>query len=280
MKYGQPSQTASLVTLLRAIGDLGLTHVPNFHDPTARKMLPPAWARWLARIEKRAERGGRSALLEAARHAADLLALRTLVIDAYLRDALARGARQLVILGAGLDGRAYRLAELASVRVFEVDHPSTQTYKMNRSAELSLRAESVTFVAVDFERDALDTKLAAACHRADVSTVWIWEGVVMYLTDHALRGTLRVIASMSASDSTLIVNYHTRRRSLFMNLVLRLWSEPQIGARAPQGMAAEISAAGFRVTDDTSGLEWAARFGAPPVNFDAAGSPRVLTACR
>src|SRR5258708_38156870 len=139
MRRANPSQTASMVALLRALADVGISHIPDFHDPTARPMLPPAWTRRFARIEKRAQRGGRGAFLEAVRRRTDMLALRTLVIDAYLRDAVARGARQLVILGAGLDGRAYRIAELASVRVFEVDHPTTQAYKKSRDHALAQR---------------------------------------------------------------------------------------------------------------------------------------------
>src|SRR6185503_17537655 len=102
----------------------------------ARHMLGPEWSRRLRRAEGRMKRGGRSALLEATRHGADMVVLRTLVIDAHVRNALALGARQLVILGAGLDGRAYRLPELADVDVFEIDHPATQSFKRDRAAQL------------------------------------------------------------------------------------------------------------------------------------------------
>ena len=142
MTQGQPSQTAAVVALLRAFGDTGLSNVPNFHDATARRMLPARWSKRLERAERRLKRGGRSAMLEVARHGADMVVLRTLIIDAYVRDAFAEGARQLVTLGAGLDGRPYRLTELADVEVFEVDHPATQAFKRERVAELSLTAKS------------------------------------------------------------------------------------------------------------------------------------------
>jgi hypothetical protein len=61
-----------------------------------------------------------------ARVMADMIALRTAAIDQSVREAIAGGATQLVILGAGYDGRAWRLPELAGVKVFEVDHPATQ----------------------------------------------------------------------------------------------------------------------------------------------------------
>jgi methyltransferase (TIGR00027 family) len=279
MKQSQPSQTASVVTLLRAFGDLGLSHVPEFHDPTARRMLAPRWFKRLARVEERMRRHGRSTMLEAARHGADMVVLRTLVIDEHVRSAVARGARQLVILGAGLDGRPYRLPELADVEVFEVDHPATQAFKRERAAELPLLAKSVEFVAVDFERDTLQGKLAQAGHRGDAPTVWLWEGVVMYLTRDATRATVRSVARLSAPDSTLILNYHTRRRSLPMNLVLRLWSEPQIGHFTPEEIAAELAGAGFRVIEDTSTGDWAVRFHVELPRFRVRDAARVVVAC-
>jgi methyltransferase (TIGR00027 family) len=280
MRPGQPSQTAAVVALLRAFGDTGLSHVPEFHDATARRMLPPRWSKRLERAERRLQRGGRSAMLELARHGADMVVLRTLIIDAYVRDAFAQGARQFVVLGAGLDGRPYRLPELADVEVFEVDHPATQAFKRERVASLPLTAKSVTFVPIDFERETLEEKLRLAGHRAAEPTVWLWEGVVMYLTRDAARATLRSIARLSAEGSTLILNYHTRGRSLFLNLVLRLWSEPQIGHFAPEAMAAEVAGVGFRVVEDTSTIDWAARFGVKLPRFRPRDAARALVARR
>jgi len=280
MRQGQPSQTAAAVALLRALGDVGLSHVPEFHDATARRMLPPRWSKRLARAERRLERGGRSTMLEVTRHGADMVVLRTLIIDAYVRDAFAQGARQLVILGAGLDGRPYRLRELAGVEVFEVDHPATQAFKRERVAGLPLTAKSVTFVSIDFERETLEEKLRIGGHRAGEPTVWLWEGVVMYLTRDAARATLRSIARLSAQGSTLILNYHTRVRSHFTNLLLRFWSEPQIGHFAPEAMAAEVAGVGFGVVEDTSTVDWAARFGVTLPRFRARDAARVLVARR
>jgi len=269
-----------VVALLRAFGDTGLSHVPAFHDTTARRMLPPRWSKRLEHAERRMRRGGRSAMLEVARHGADMVVLRTLIIDAYARDAFAEGARQLVILGAGLDGRPYRLPELADVEVYEVDHPATQAFKRERAAGLPLTAKSVTFVSIDFERETLEEKLHNAGHRAGEPTVWLWEGVVMYLTRAAARATLRSIGRLSAEGSTLILNYHTRGRSLLVNLLLRHWSEPQIGHFAPEEMAAEVAGVGFRVVEDTCTIDWAARFGVTLPRFRARDAARALTARR
>lgn len=280
MKQGQPSQTASMVALLRAFGDLGLSHVSGFRDPTARHMLAPGWAKRLARMEAKLKHGKASTALEMARHGADMMALRTLVIDEHARNAVREGKRQLVILGAGLDGRAYRLTELGDVDVFEVDHPATQSFKKQRTADLPRVAKSIVFVEVDFERDRLEERLARAGYRASLPTVWLWEGVVMYLTREATRETLRSIASSTAASASLIINYHTQRRSWLVNQLLRLWSEPQIGEWTPAEITSELDGHGFRVVADTSAADWAAQYRVKTPRYGLRDAVRVLLARR
>jgi methyltransferase (TIGR00027 family) len=178
--------------------------------------------------------------IEAARVAADIMALRTSAIDSAVRDAIAAGATQLVILGAGYDGRAWRMPELTGVKVYEVDHPATQTDKRARAAELPPPNGTVSFVSIDFEREKLDAVLERAGHDRARPTCWIWEGVVMYLTRDAMRATLADVAKRSAPGSTLIVNYHTAHRRFFARLVFRLIGEPQISAWTREEMAADL----------------------------------------
>ena len=214
MKAERPSRTAHFVALGRALADAGLSHVPDFHDPTARVFLSEKGKRSLAKTEHAARDGKRSMGLEAARVMADMIALRTAAIDNAVRDAIAGGAAQLVILGAGYDGRAWRLPELTGVKVFEVDHPATQTDKRAHAAELPVANGIVSFVSIDFERESLGAVLERAGHDRSAPTCWIWEGVVMYLTRAAMRATLTDIAGRSAPGSTLIVNYHTVHRGV------------------------------------------------------------------
>ena len=89
MKAERPSRTAHFVALGRAMADAGLSHVPDFHDPTARVFLNEKGKRSLAKVERAAREGKRSIGLEAARVAADLVALRTNAIDSAVRDAVA-----------------------------------------------------------------------------------------------------------------------------------------------------------------------------------------------
>src|SRR4051794_3819980 len=129
MNADRASRTAMMVAYMRAFADVGGSHVRDFRDPTARVFLNAKWTGKLAKLEKQVRSGRETMTLAASRVSADMMALRTSTIDAAVRAAIAGGTTQLVILGAGLDGRAWRMSELAGVRVFEVDHPATQTFK-------------------------------------------------------------------------------------------------------------------------------------------------------
>jgi len=197
---------------------------------------------------------------DAARVMADMIALRTAAIDTAVRDAIAAGAKQLVILGAGYDGRAWRMPELAGVKVFEVDHPATQGFKRAHLSELPPPKAIVTFVSMNFETESLDSALQRAGHDRSTPTCWIWEGVVMYLRRDVMRATLASIAGRSAPGSTLIVNYHTIHRGFVARLIFRLIGEPQISAWTPEEMAADLRSAGFVVRDDSGMTDWNERF--------------------
>jgi methyltransferase, putative, TIGR00027 family len=278
VKAGRPSRTAHLVALGRALADAGLSHVPEFRDPTARVFLTERGKRSLAKTTDAGRDVKRGVRFASARVMADLIALRTSAIDAALRDAIAGGATQLVILGAGYDGRAWRIPELAGVRVFELDHPATQGDKRAHLAGLPPALGAVTFVPVDFEREALASALERAGHVRSSPTCWIWEGVVMYLTREAMRASLADVAARSAPGSTLIVNYHTVHRRWFARLMFRLIGEPQISAWTPEEMAADLRSAGFAVREDSGMADWNGRFAHGQAKVERASYMRVVVA--
>ena len=123
------------------------------------------------------------------------LALRVAYLDRLVGLAADRlGARQVVILGAGYDTRAARLP-YAGVRYFEVDHPDTQAAKRARLAELpGYPVDAATYVSCDFEREDPVVRLAACGLSAREPTLVIWEGVVPYLTEAAVRATATTLA--------------------------------------------------------------------------------------
>ncbi|MGW4356484.1 class I SAM-dependent methyltransferase [Nocardia sp. NPDC004582] len=125
-------------------------------------------------------------------------AARSRFAEDCVAEAVAAGVGQVVILGAGLDTFAYRNPH-PGLRVFEVDHPATQAWKRQRLAASAIDVpEGLTFVPVDFETDALATRLEAAGLVRTDPAVFIWLGVVFYLTPDAARATLEYIAGQSA----------------------------------------------------------------------------------
>jgi len=228
----------------------GATDVARFSDPTALALLPPEARRRVERFrageppEDLRERMMRPLLDRRSK----VMVARTVAIDDAVRGA---AARQLVILGAGLDGRAWRMPELHDVTVFEVDHPDSQREKRARAAALAPAAREVRFVPVDFERDDLETALAAAGHDPALTTTWIWEGVVMYLARSEIESTLEVIERRSARGSRLIIVYHRPALVLrLVNLVVRRLGEPLRSAFTTDEMRALLARYGFRIVTD------------------------------
>jgi methyltransferase (TIGR00027 family) len=281
MRYGQASRTAKMVAFWRDLGDQGLTSVPNFSDPGARQLLTgPFWRFMLSRGDILAKSPqGKTA--SGMRPWIDGLLMRVAFIDAAI---VASGARQVVIVGAGLDTRAWRLPALRGARVFEVDHPDTQAYKRVHAAKLGAPLADVRYVAVDFRRDSLARELIVAGYDVNAPTVWAWEGVIMYLDDAALRGTLNGIRTLSIPGSTLIAHYHlpevTRSASGVRKLLFSLLGEPQIGLRTQERMRDEVTRAGFEVIEDAGIAEQAARVGAKPSSDPRIQVSRILIAKR
>jgi methyltransferase (TIGR00027 family) len=134
--------------------------------------------------------------------------VRTRAIDDLVCDAICGGARQLVLLGAGFDSRDCRLGEAGKIAVFEVDHPATQRVKRERlHAYLGKLPTNITYVPVDFERDALEAQLIASGYEPAIQSVVVWEGVIDYLTGKAVQSTLSALGQLLASSSQLVFTY-------------------------------------------------------------------------
>jgi methyltransferase (TIGR00027 family) len=276
MQGDRPSLTASLVAAVRAL----YTALPAPYnlapDPVAAELLPPVLALparaagYAGRAAPAVHRALRAASLGLTQH----VALRTRAIDDALREGVDRGAVQLVVLGAGLDSRAERLPELAGVRVFEVDHPSTHRFKAERLRQAGARpaAREVARVAIDFERDRLHDVLRAAGFDPAARSFWIWEGVTAYLTHEATLATLRAVSELSAAGSRLAVTY-TRpgvRPAAWIDpfalALARVVGEGVHGMMEREVLLDALTAAGFAALSDESTADWTARYwpGEPP----------------
>lgn len=141
------------------------------------------------------------------------MAVRTAYIDAHVEHwtAAPHAFPQVVLLGAGLDTRAARLAR-EGVRFFEVDHPSSQADKHRRLAAIpDYPRETATYVSCDFERQDFVARLLEAHFQPDLPTLFIWEGVVPYLSEEAVRGTLSRIATATEPRSVVVFDYVMRK---------------------------------------------------------------------
>jgi len=182
----EPSRTARAAAFHRAAHQ-ELEHGRIFADPLALRILGEDVAAIAREAEQRPSgRGMRIFIAARTRFAEDALAA-----------AVERGARQLVVLGAGLDTYAYRSPWRDRLRVFEVDHPATQAWKRGRLAEAAIPLpEWLTFVPIDFERETLAEGLRTADFDAEQQTFFTWLGVVPYLTEEAAWATLGFIARL------------------------------------------------------------------------------------
>jgi methyltransferase (TIGR00027 family) len=122
--------------------------------------------------------------------------IRSRFAEDLVEQAAARGVEQYVILGAGLDSFAYRRDDLLDrLRVFEVDHPASQSWKRDRLSQLGIQvSDSLVFAPVDFEHQTLAYGLENAGFDFGRSAVFTWIGVTMYLTLDAITATLASIA--------------------------------------------------------------------------------------
>jgi methyltransferase (TIGR00027 family) len=259
MRGNWPSLTAMAVAFGRGLGTS-----ERDVDPHAAQLLPAPLSRALAAGRQRA---ARTVLRGLTLGMVDHVCLRTAAIDDAVREAVTLGAAQLVVLGAGLDARAWRLPELAGVEVFEVDHPSTQLGKRERTASLSPLAAAVHFVAVDFERQRVAARLAEHGHDAARPPAWIWEGVTPYLQPAAIAATLDDVGARSAVGSTLMMTYAVPELVLLpipgaraiTQLAFRGLGEALHGAMAPAEAAAAVRRVGYEPLRDGDARDWALR---------------------
>lgn len=131
---------------------------------------------------------------------------RTQCIDSEVADAIGRGTEQVVILGAGYDGRALRFGG-APTRWFEVDDPSTQADKRRRLAALGVSPVGVTYVPLDLARGDLGAALDAAGHDAGVPTLFLAEGLVPYLPLEAMVAMCRALRARAAPGSVFVTTF-------------------------------------------------------------------------
>jgi methyltransferase (TIGR00027 family) len=192
-------------------------------------------------------------------------------IDDRLLAALAGDVEQVVILGAGYDMRAFRLAaELKYRPVFEVDYPATSRRKAKMLARhrSELPVTDVRVVEVDFQKDSLRERLQASGFQRGVRTFFVWEGVAMYLSRDAVKKTLSDLVALAAPGSDIVMDlWHLPEGSDWMSAAHRfgasalyLVGEPVTFAIHPEDVGPFLNRLGYRVVEIADAAELENRY--------------------
>ncbi len=242
-----------------------------FYDPLAMSLLPPTYQA-IVRVLGTPILG--PALLAARERQMPgimgNLLCRTRFIDDTLQDALARGFEQVVILGAGLDSRAYRISGMHEVRIFELDHPATQAWKRARIEEVhGVATAHVTFVPIDFESQTIKEVMAATDFRAADRTLLIWEGVTQYIGAEAVDATFRYIAEAIVPGGEIVFTYvdrglldgpaRTKRVDRLLSQLERQ-GEPWSFGILPVELPEYLTSRGLSLIEDVGALDYRSRY--------------------
>jgi methyltransferase (TIGR00027 family) len=200
------------------------------------------------------------------------------------------GARQYVILGAGLDSFAYRHPELQeALHVFEVDHPGSQAWKLRSLGELGITAPTnLTFAPVDFETQTLAEGLASAGFDFKARAVVSWIGVTMYLTLDAIRRTVGELAAL-APGSRVVLTYNLPLSAVEgvglettgpLQAMAAQMGEPFISLFLPEDMERLMLASGFSDISHFGPEEMVREYFPGRTDVRLGGAQRLLVARR
>lgn len=265
------SRTAAYVACFRAIETRLAPSRRLFSDPFAEAFLDarlrallaaasvPVTGRLVPAAIDRRTPGARVSVL-----------VRTRYIDELLEAAASDGVRQLVILGAGFDARAFRLEVARRLSVYEVDEPAIQARKREVIARrLDGSPTHVSWVPVDFEHDDLAGSLRGAGLDPAAPAMFVWEGVTPYLTPRAVDATLRAVAGLGARGSRVVFTYLHRaalegRQALAgiaeLSRAVKRSDEPFHFGLEPSEVADYVSERGFGLSEQVSSVDLAVRY--------------------
>jgi methyltransferase (TIGR00027 family) len=257
VKQGRISQTAlkvglSLITLAQK-DDWAERLPPGLVEMTERLILAagargygPGTLRaskkpWMLRLYRFQDRALLPRQFEGFGH-------RKIFMDRQVRDAIAVGARQVLIVGAGFDTLCLRRApEFADVQFFEVDHPATSAAKAKGVDELG-RPANITLIAADLGERPL-SKVMAESDRWDASkrSVLVAEGLLQYLDTASIHGLLREAAACTPPGSRLALTHMLPEVSPLSRRLARLIGEPFLSFVASEDLPEFVQGTGWSV---------------------------------
>jgi len=197
------------------------------------------------------------------------LLCRTRAIDDAVKAAVGRGIKTVVILGAGLDTRAWRLRCLEQARVFELDLPSVQAFKKQRVFALrGALPANVRFVPIDFAIARLDETLAAGGLNPQEPAIFVWEGVTQYLPAQAVDTVLKTVAARPEAtdlvftyvlEEAITGRFRAGRSEAFRKSAARL-PEPRLFGIDPSKLATFLADRGLTLIEDVGADEHRTRY--------------------
>lgn len=256
MRADTPSRTAEMVALIRATDQRRRAEQRILDDPYARHFLGPL-ARGLLRTLELAGPLAQPMEAVALGLVPSVLARHQFIDEHLLRFLADPSPAQVVLLGAGYDSRAWRLAsQLAGRPLFEVDHPATAARKARLVEQLTLPPARRVLAVTDFLSSPLDQVLVQAGFDAGVRSYFVWEGVSMYLSQQAVEATLHTLAKLAAPGSQLGMDFWfplegglgARLHRLAVGLVT-LVGEPVTFGLPPDRAAAFLAAHGWSLEE-------------------------------
>lgn len=202
-----PSAMAGKIAMIRACESCKPEDERICYDPYAIRFLDPAAQKYVSQNPESAW-----AVLEQIDGLmpglAGSIVARVRYFDDVARASAGMGFRQIVILGAGYDTRAYRIDELKTIRVFEVDRPETISAKSGIIREIfGSLPYHVTYVNVNFEAEGPGRQLAACGYDPSEKTLFIMEGLLMYLPPEAVDDMLAFVVRNSGKGSAVLFDY-------------------------------------------------------------------------
>ncbi len=140
----------------------------------------------------------------------ELVVARTLYFDRVIERVIGE-VEQFVVMGAGYDTRAYGDFHGEGVTFFELDQASVQQHKRNALIKAGISCEHVRFVSVDFGKDNAFDKLSEAGFDRSRKTLFLWEGVTLYLSESDVRKTVQDVRNHAPAGSVLLADIYADR---------------------------------------------------------------------
>ena len=269
MDESTPSRTALMTSLIRALHS-HYDSAPLLDDPWGDRLVPESAREELRQyILAAMDSDARAAALRAPDSILDdylrafdaIVVIRSRYTEDALKEAVERGTRQYVLIGAGFDSFALRCPAFSKdVEIFETDHPATQTLKLERIKECGIPLpHSVHFIAANLASESLEAVLDRSPFRRGEPAFFSWLGVTPFLTREANLATLRAVATRGARGSKLVFTYTDQNEfnsdsgsELLRKLrtLMASMGEPIVSGFDPKELASDLQHVGLELVED------------------------------